>query len=440
MDSETASQLFQDARALIEARAYQPARHMLLRILGHHPSATAFHELAGVHLALGDGPQALTSIERAISLDPGNLESRVLALEIFHVLARPRDVIAGADEILARAPGHGEALLMKARAFEALLDFERSTEEKKRYLHTVYDTAKGIDDLDRRDADYHINHVSKRNSVYLDYPAHVQFETFAQCNATCSFCVYPDLARKGELMPMSLIDKIIGDLEAIPADIKFQLSPYCVNEPFLDKRIFEVLDKISTRLPNAVMTLTSNASPITPEILKRLAQYKIGFLWLSVVDYRKDVYEAKMKLSFDRLLSRLQMIHAAKAEGRFTHTVVISRLTDNSEHDALFAQFMAERFPLFDLALWPYANWIHRTDNEVTSSVANIPCHHWFEMRIDATGIVQLCCMDGHSEYPWGDVRTQSILDIYNQKSFRDLRANTFSRLETTPCDGCNMR
>jgi len=64
-------------------------------------------------------------------------------------------------------------------------------------------------------------------------------------------------------MPYALISKIIEDLRDIPHTLPFQLSPFKVNEPFLDTRLYSILTQINERLPNASLTLTTNATPIT---------------------------------------------------------------------------------------------------------------------------------------------------------------------------------
>jgi sulfatase maturation enzyme AslB (radical SAM superfamily) len=51
---------------------------------------------------------------------------------------------------------------------------------------------------------------------YMEFPALVHIETLAQCNASCTFCPYVSMERKGTRMPDSLIEKVIDDLTAIP--------------------------------------------------------------------------------------------------------------------------------------------------------------------------------------------------------------------------------
>ena len=352
--------------------------------LPHFQTAWLFYHHALASFSLRDYGTALASIDKAIGAEPDNLRDHNLRIAVLRKLGRHEDVVACASEILRMDATSKTTLALQAEAHQRLGQDQRADEAYKKLLRLAYGDNAAIDALTSKDTRYHVNHVQKRQTPYMDYPIHVQFETYAQCNAACTFCVYPDLARKGAMMPMSLIDKIIGDLEQVPRHVRFQLSPFGVNEPFLDKRIFDILDKIRDRLPHAEITLTSNASPITEATLKRLSGYKLAYLWLSVVDYRKEVYEAKMKLSYDRLLSRLDMIHRAKTEGWFPHPVNLSRLKDNSEHDALYAAFMKARYPLFEQTLWPYANWLGGTSNEMTSEIADIPCSHWFELRIDA--------------------------------------------------------
>lgn len=60
-----------------------------------------------------------------------------------------------------------------------------------------------------------------RRTPYMDYPAHVHLETVALCPAACNFCPYPTLDRKGERMSDALLDKVLTDLQAIPATLPF---------------------------------------------------------------------------------------------------------------------------------------------------------------------------------------------------------------------------
>ena len=55
--------------------------------------------------------------------------------------------------------------------------------------------------------------LALRNGPYLDFPSVLGIETMALCNAACEFCPYPVLERKGAVMPDTLIEKILDDIQ-----------------------------------------------------------------------------------------------------------------------------------------------------------------------------------------------------------------------------------
>lgn len=275
-----------------------------------------------------------------------------------------------------------------------------------------------------------------RRSPYLNYPAHVHLETFAQCNARCGFCPYDTMARKGERMPDALIEKVVAELAEIPQNVPFQLSPFKVNEPFLDARLFDVMDLVAARLPNASLALTSNAQPITPDKLERLATYPtLGYLWISFNEHTPAEYERVMGIRFAKTIERLHMLHDWKAAGA-TLRIVVSRVGDGTIRDEEFVQFCRATFPRFDLNVFPRGGWLGQVEN-VQAPIYPVGCSRWFELSITATGTVAHCCMDGKAEFPIGDVNREHVLAVYNKPEYRRLRERTATRLQAEPCKRC---
>ena len=278
-----------------------------------------------------------------------------------------------------------------------------------------------------------------RKGPYLDFPAHVHLETNALCNAACSFCPYPTLERKGTKMPDALIAKIIEDLRDIPQGLPFQLSPFKVNEPFLDTRLFSILAQINERLPNASLTLTTNASAMTHKQLAKLSRVRnLGYLWISMNDHREAEYEATMKLPYRRTIERMRMIHAERASGRLALRIVLSRVGDESAVDAEFVRWIEREFPLFEASVFQRSNWLSQVDTP-TAGAPKVGCVRWFDLSITATGVVAHCCMDGSAKYPIGDVSRQHVLDVYNAPAYRHLREHTRFRQDAEPCNRCSF-
>ncbi len=275
--------------------------------------------------------------------------------------------------------------------------------------------------------------------VDLDYPGAVHLETWAECNAACSFCPYPILDRKGIKMSDALIEKIISDLEDIPKDQGFYFSPFKVNEPFLDKRLLPLLEDVNKRLPNAVLTLFSNGTPITEKKIDRVAKLSnVEHLWISLNDHRPKEYQELMQLPLHKTLKRLDLLHSKKSSGGFPHRVVISRVMDLTIADHEFEAWVNARYPLFDVVMLKREAWIDFYDHEsIEIQVPTTKCNRWYEIDITSTGVVSLCCMDGQAKYSIGDVSKQHVLEVFNASEYRQMRAGTQNRQAYDPCSRC---
>jgi hypothetical protein len=275
---------------------------------------------------------------------------------------------------------------------------------------------------------------------YLDYPVFVHLETLAVCNAACDFCPYIALARKGTRMPDALIEKVIDDLTAIPPDLPFQLAPYKVSDPFLEPRLFDIMELAAARLPGMGISLITNGTALVERQVERLVkQPRVRYVNVSLNYDNAEEYEAVMHLPFERTLSRLDALHKRKAAGGIPFPVHVTRVSTDRSSDRRFVAWASARYPAFPALIIPRNDWIGEvvTEGSVTQ-VLDAPCHRWFDLSITATGIVAMCCMDGHSQYPKGDVNTQNALEIYNQPQLRELRQTLISRRHAgSPCDRC---
>jgi Radical SAM superfamily/Iron-sulfur cluster-binding domain len=275
---------------------------------------------------------------------------------------------------------------------------------------------------------------------YLEWPAIVHMETIAICNAACDFCPYPTLERKGERMSDTLIEKIIRDLGDIPPHVKFQLAPYKVSDPFLEPRLFDILERVNARLPNARISIITNGAALTERNISRLCEVK-NLLYLSIsINYdNAEEYEAVMKIPFARTVSRLDQLHQKNAREGLPFPVRLTRVSDNMLSDSLFMEWAKSNYPDFSPRIAPRNDWLGQVATGTSiPEVPDVPCHRWFDMSITATGKVAMCCMDGEARYPKGDVTTTHVLDIYNQPHLRRFRKQLISRRSAgDPCSRC---
>lgn len=270
---------------------------------------------------------------------------------------------------------------------------------------------------------------------YLDWPHEVSIETLSRCNASCTFCPYTSLERIGDKLPDEILDRIIEELKDHPWP--FIISPFKVNEPFLDKRLIPLCHKIEANLPNANIRLFTNGSALTSKQVGEVAALRqILHLWVSLNEHRPEEYRALMGIDFERTTKNLDHVHASVAAGAFPHDVVVSKVRAHNGTDDEFAAYVHDRWPLFQPYLIKRDGWLGFVEPG-SDQIPDAGCGRWFELSITATGIVSLCCMDGEAAFPIGDVRTESLFEIYNRPSYRDRRVRNLSRREIHPCSTC---
>lgn len=282
--------------------------------------------------------------------------------------------------------------------------------------------------------------MSTATDHYLYQPREVSFETLALCNARCVFCPYETLSRKGTEMPSALIDRIVRELAAFK--LPFYVSPFKVNEPLLDQRLWMICEAIEEQVPLARLRLFTNGQPLIPRHLDWIGKLKhLEHLWVSLNEHDPQRYGEVMKLSFATTFARLQLVHEMTVDGAFRHPVVVSRVSDGngvmySHRDIEFTDWVRKQWPLFRPQIIKRDGWLGYVEPS-SKSVPHAVCGRWWELNICADGVAALCCMDGKGEFAIGNLHTSTLLELYNQPWYVERRMRAKSRAGIEPCQRC---
>lgn len=275
--------------------------------------------------------------------------------------------------------------------------------------------------------------LAAMQSEFMDYPIEVSVETMALCNASCTFCPYPTLDRKGEKMPDDLLDKLVDEMISWDREIYF--SPFKLSEPLLDKRVLPLCERINRESDKVVIRIFSNGSALTPANIEGVAKLKrVSFLWISLNSHIPEEYEKLMGLNFEATAKKLDYLHSLD----FPHSVMLSTVGYPNED---FRRYCYDRWPKFQSIAIKKDAWLGFTDAQVTE-VPDTACSRWFELSITSRGTVSHCCMhDGVDEtYNIGNVHHQSLYDVYNAprwKSRRQALSSRKSLAADSPCSQC---
>ncbi len=235
----------------------------------------------------------------------------------------------------------------------------------------------------------------------------VHIESITMCNSTCSFCaaaVQYKFRKPSEVMPDEMVEKILNDLSAL--NYGGRITLYCNNEPLLEKRQEKFLRMARARCPNAQLEMKTNGKLLTVERLKAL--FDAGLEICNINDYRPD-----------RHLSKKVMKFIEDYDGEFTLKGREINIYLRKEKEVL----------------------LNRAGTNPTGrklpGAYPIPCFRPFTMMtINYEGKVAACSNDLFFSHVLGNVRDQSIKQIWEGPAFQKMR-ESMMKGDRTPFSTC---
>src|SRR5438093_5017838 len=255
-----------------------------------------------------------------------------------------------------------------------------------------------------------------------DFPRTVQLETQTGCNADCVFCDY------GVSYPKQPKGKIDWDLFRKIIDECAQhrvrrFSPYLTNEPFADKELIDRFEYVNARMPWTKVVVTTNAHYLVPQVVDRILALEkpLHAIYISFQGIEKQAYEATMRgnMKFERTMENVNyLVGRIRNEGRKRPEVWIT-MVDTKMIDAPRA-----------IAYWKergvkakYTTLENRGGNVLKiETLQKSPEMQYYttctrlmkQMYIHFNGDVVLCCVDNSRKVVFGNVREQTLHEVWN--------------------------
>lgn len=141
-----------------------------------------------------------------------------------------------------------------------------------------------------------------------EFPRTVQIQTRTGCNADCVWCPYGETAPgqpKGIMEP-ALFERII---EECARHRVRRLSPYLMNEPFLDRDLPRKIRFMHERCPGARVVVTTNGSLLRPDVVEEVLDLgpALHALYISFHGIDRRGYERTMRgaVKFEETLANV---------------------------------------------------------------------------------------------------------------------------------------
>lgn len=260
----------------------------------------------------------------------------------------------------------------------------------------------------------------------LDFPPEIQVETNTACNATCIMCPYPEVSKElpAGRMDQTLYDKILA--ECAEEKSLWRLEPFLNNEPFTDTRMVDWITQAKQKVPHAILTVTTNGSLLLPKVTDRLIHSGIDAIWFSFNGSTKETYEKIMGLSFDLVKKNIDYLLDVKPESLRVFTNMIETEPMRGEIAENIHYWQSRGVQSGSSPLVNRAGNVKNFEDLNYKPLSAKPvrtCELLYQkMYIAWNGDALLCCMDWRRQVVLGNVRNQTIREIWHGEAYRRFR------------------
>jgi len=275
---------------------------------------------------------------------------------------------------------------------------------------------------------------------YPDFPDHVYVELTNVCNARCTICATPDMVRKREFMSMSLFQKIVDECGRRGAR---KILPFLHGESLLVPGVADYFRYVRKAAPGTHVNLTTNGSKLSAELSEVfLEENLLDSVIVSIDGGDKQTFETiRLGLDYDQIRTNvLHFIRRRNALGKTRPTVSIAMVTVDENKGT--RERLKEAWREADEVRYSvYFNWAGKLENEGrTPHKVNFCERLYHYITILADGRVAMCCFDSEADYAVGDVKCDTIYDVWHSEPFREKRRwlyeKDFDKLKI--CAGCD--
>jgi radical SAM protein with 4Fe4S-binding SPASM domain len=198
-------------------------------------------------------------------------------------------------------------------------------------------------------------------------------------------------------MYISILDQLGPEWDGL-------LLPFLQNEPYLDKRFPELVKIAREKLPKAKIEVQTNGSLLTRELIESTLPYVDT---LKVNDYTKD----------SRVIKKIKKFGIENEHLLLDQRIPENESLTNRAGNVEYEKMKHKKLPLKKFCIYPFK----------TAYIAY-------------DGKLIICCMDWHQAYVMGDLKKNSLKEVWHNTNFTELRKSLSKSKRNHPlCAKCDF-
>lgn len=279
---------------------------------------------------------------------------------------------------------------------------------------------------------------------YGDVPRTVNIESTSHCNAKCLTCPHPFHERVRGIMDDDLYRKVLDECVAMGVK-KIHLQNF--GEPLIDKKLPEKI-KMAKDAGIENVKIISNASALTETKSRQLIEAGLDEIKISFDGLSKEVFEkVRVGLKYERIAANLEgLIRIRRELGRSNPEIQLMfvAIKENEFEEKGFVdrwRGVVDRVDVTRAHNWGGSE--HMAGNSDPKDTSGFQCLRlWQTFTVLWDGRVSICCVDYEGSEILGDLRTESMKDIWHGPRLAQIREwHNQGRFDMVPvCSNCTAR
>ncbi|MFQ5786443.1 MAG: radical SAM/SPASM domain-containing protein [Thermodesulfobacteriota bacterium] len=271
----------------------------------------------------------------------------------------------------------------------------------------------------------------------------IRIEVTTKCNYNCIICPREQLTRTIETMDFELFKKIFDKINLETSQYNTLTFPG-LGEPLLDKTLDNKI--IYAKEHGYTVLILTNGSLLTVDRFKRLEDIGLDSIRVSIYGDTPESYDAvhgtKNTDLFRKIKDNLTKISKIKDH---TKLLITYNVVDGYNNSALksWIEYWNDKVDL--LEVWTPHNWVdgksYRTVQQKKLKTCGRPWKTPLQIQVDGT--VNMCCFDFDGKLLLGDLKTQTLKEIFESSMFQKIMKHHTSgdyKGSGLICENCDQR
>jgi organic radical activating enzyme len=271
----------------------------------------------------------------------------------------------------------------------------------------------------------------------------IRIEVTTKCNYKCIICPREELTRKIETMSFELFKSIFDKINLEASQYNTLTFPG-MGEPLLDETLDEKI--IYAKKQGFTVLILTNGSFLDVERFKRLEKIGVDSIRVSLYGDTPDSYNTvhgvKNTNYFRKIKDNLTKISEIKKN---TSLLLTYNFVDGYNNSTLepWIEYWKDKVDL--LEVWCPHNWVDGRSYRVVQQEKLKTCGRPWNtpLQIQADGTVNMCCFDFDGKLLLGDLKKQSLKEIFESTMFKKiLKHHTSGDYSGSGliCENCDQR